>query len=137
MALEVEKHAKSEKGKEAIAMMGYAKALRQLPIAIAENAGYDANELVHDLEIELGKNPDAGINIDGGIIGSMEKLTITVNIWLIVGMLEIKRAGTDISKWSSRDDHEGWRHHHMRPKTQERAKTTLMRFGWIIIIMRC
>ena len=80
MALEVEKHAKSEKGKEAIAMMGYAKALRQLPIAIAENAGYDANELVHDLEIELGKNPDAGINIDGGIIGSMEKLTITVKI---------------------------------------------------------
>ena len=61
-------------------MMGYAKALRQLPIAIAENAGYDANELVHDLEIELVNNPDAGINIDGGIIGSMEKLTITVNI---------------------------------------------------------
>ena len=32
-----------EKGKEAIAMMAYAKALRQLPIAIAENAGFDAN----------------------------------------------------------------------------------------------
>lgn len=43
MALEVEKHAKSEKGKEAIAMIAYAKALRQLPIAIAENAGFDAN----------------------------------------------------------------------------------------------
>lgn len=61
-------------------MMGYAKALRQLPIAIAENAGFDANELVHDLEIELLNNPDAGINIEVGNIGSMEKLTITVRI---------------------------------------------------------
>ena len=30
-------------------MMAYAKALRQLPVAIAENAGFDANELIHDL----------------------------------------------------------------------------------------
>jgi T-complex protein 1 subunit beta len=51
MALEVEKLAKEEKGKEALAMLSYAKALRQLPIAIAENAGFDANSLVHDLEI--------------------------------------------------------------------------------------
>ena len=29
--------------------MAYAKALRQLPVAIAENAGFDANELIHDL----------------------------------------------------------------------------------------
>ena len=59
-------------------MMGYAKGLRQLPVAIAENAGFDAAELVHDLEIELGKNPDSGINIETGTIGSMEKLSITV-----------------------------------------------------------
>lgn len=37
------------KGKEALAIQSYAKALRQLPIAIAQNAGFDANELVHDL----------------------------------------------------------------------------------------
>ena len=71
MALEVEKLAKSEKGKEAIAMMGYAKALRQLPIAIAENAGFDANELVHDLEIDLQEKSDSGINIETGFVGSM------------------------------------------------------------------
>lgn len=51
MAIEVENLARNEKGKEAIAMMAYAKALRQLPVAIAENAGFDANLLVHDLEI--------------------------------------------------------------------------------------
>ena len=78
MALEVEKLAKEEKGKEALAMLSYAKALRQLPIAIGENAGFDANSLVHDLEIELSKNQEAGINIENGNIDSMEKLSITV-----------------------------------------------------------
>ena len=63
MAIEVENLARNEKGKEALAMMAYAKALRQLPIAIAENAGFDANELIHDLEIELSKDPECGINI--------------------------------------------------------------------------
>ena len=43
MALECEKLASTVKGKEALAILAYAKALRQLPIAIAENAGYDAN----------------------------------------------------------------------------------------------
>lgn len=71
MALEVENLARQEKGKEALAMLAYGKALRQLPVAIAENAGFDANELVHNLEIELGKNSDAGINIENGNIGSM------------------------------------------------------------------
>ncbi len=53
MAIECEKLAKSIKGKEAIAIESYAKALRTLPTTIAENAGFDANELIHDLEIEL------------------------------------------------------------------------------------
>lgn len=51
--------------------------MRSLPTTIAENAGFDANELVHDLEIELSKNPDAGINIDTGLVDSMERLSIT------------------------------------------------------------
>ena len=49
LALECEKLASSIRGKEALAVQAYAKALRQLPIAIAENAGFDANELIHDL----------------------------------------------------------------------------------------
>ena len=80
MALECEKLASTIRGKEALAIQAYAKALRQLPIAIAENAGFDANELIHDLEIELKEHHDAGIDVETGTVGSMEKLTITVNI---------------------------------------------------------
>jgi T-complex protein 1 subunit beta len=83
MAMEVEKLAKTVRGKEALAIDAYAKALRQLPIAIAENAGFDANELIHDLEIELVERKDAGINVDTGCVDSMEKLAITVFIILI------------------------------------------------------
>jgi T-complex protein 1 subunit beta len=60
------------KGKEALAIQAFAKALRQIPIAIAENAGFDANELIHDLEIELMSRPDAGINVVKGCVDSME-----------------------------------------------------------------
>jgi len=49
MAIACETLAKTIKGKEALAIEAYAKALRQLPIIIAENAGFDANELIHDL----------------------------------------------------------------------------------------
>jgi len=77
MAIECEKLAKSIKGKEAIAIEAYARALRTLPITIAENAGFDANELVHDLEIELQTKADSGINIETGLVDSMEKLQIT------------------------------------------------------------
>ena len=80
MALACEQLAKTVKGKEALAIDAYAKALRQLPVTIAQNAGFDANQLIHDLQIELQNNPDAGINVDTGLVDSMEKLAITVNI---------------------------------------------------------
>ena len=51
MSQACEKLAKTIKGKEALAIEAYARALKALPIAIAQNAGFDANELVHDLEI--------------------------------------------------------------------------------------
>ena len=50
----------------------------QLPITIAENVGFDANELIHNLKIELRKKPDSGIHVDSGLIDTMEKLSITV-----------------------------------------------------------
>lgn len=43
MALECDELARNVLGKEALAIQAYARALRQLPIAIAENAGFDAN----------------------------------------------------------------------------------------------
>lgn len=74
--------AKTVKGKEALAIQGYARALRQIPIIIAENAGFDANELIHDLELELKDRKDVGINVDTGLVDSMERLAITVRIML-------------------------------------------------------
>ena len=78
MAIACENLAKTVKGKEALAIDAYAKALRQLPITIAQNAGFDANELIHDLEIELRTKGDAGINVETGLVDSMDKLAITV-----------------------------------------------------------
>lgn len=80
MAMACEELAKTVKGKEALAIEAYAKALRQLPITIAQNAGFDANELIHDLEIELKTKEDAGINVDTGLVDSMSKLAITVTL---------------------------------------------------------
>lgn len=82
MALACEALARTVKGKEALAIEGYARALRQLPITIAENAGFDANELIHDLEIELKERSDAGINVETGLVDSMAKLAITVRFML-------------------------------------------------------
>lgn len=82
MAIACEQHAKTVKGKQALAIESYAKALRQLPIIIAQNAGFDANELIHDLQIELSERPDAGINVDTGLVDSMETLSITVLLQL-------------------------------------------------------
>ena len=61
-----------------MAIEAYAKALRQLPVTIAQNAGFDANELIHDLEIELQSKGDAGINVETGLVDSMEKMSVTV-----------------------------------------------------------
>jgi T-complex protein 1 subunit beta len=49
MAMECDRLAKTIRGKEALAIESYGRALRQLPVIIAQNAGFDANELVHDL----------------------------------------------------------------------------------------
>lgn len=63
MAVACENLAKTIKGKEALAIEAYSRALKQLPVTIAQNAGFDANELIHDLEIELRTKSDAGINV--------------------------------------------------------------------------
>ena len=127
MAIECEKLAKISKGKEGIAIEAYGRALRALPMIIAENAGFDANELIHDLEIELQTRPDAGINIDTGLIDSMEKLAITVRIRLIKGMFKIKGAGADICERGSRNDNESGRHNYMCSKTERSSQTALIK----------
>ena len=46
MAMAVDKLAKTVKGKTAIAIEAFARALRQLPTILADNGGYDSAELV-------------------------------------------------------------------------------------------
>lgn len=61
MSLAVEEVAKTTKGKEALAIEAFAKALRSLPTIICDNAGYDSAELVQNLRSELANgNSTAG-----------------------------------------------------------------------------
>jgi T-complex protein 1 subunit beta len=77
MALEVDQLALTEKGKEALAIEGFARALRQLPAIIADNAGLDSAELVSNLKSAIhGGSSTAGINVYDGCIGDMKELGI-------------------------------------------------------------
>lgn len=77
MADAVQKIAHTTPGKEALAIESFAEALRQLPHAIAENAGLDASELVSQLRAlhATGKN-SYGIDIVKECAGDMESLKI-------------------------------------------------------------
>jgi T-complex protein 1 subunit beta len=46
MGVAVEESAKKVSGKKAIAVEAFARALRQIPTILADNAGYDSSELV-------------------------------------------------------------------------------------------
>jgi len=77
MAIAVEDLAKNVKGKKALAIQGYAKALKQLPTIIADNGGYDSSELVQNImfDIRNGKKTN-GLNMIDGTVDCMEKLGI-------------------------------------------------------------
>lgn len=54
-------------GKAALAMESYARALRQLPTIIADNGGFDSQELVTQLRAAHGGgNTHAGLNMVDG-----------------------------------------------------------------------
>lgn len=77
MACEVDQLSKELSGKEALAVESFARALKQLPTIIADNAGYDSAELVSNLQSAIynGSN-NAGLDIDQGAIGDMNELGI-------------------------------------------------------------
>lgn len=77
MANAVEEAAKDTKGKKAIAMEAFARALRMIPTIIADNGGYDSSELVAHLRTEHYRgNKNAGLNMTNGTIGDMSQLRI-------------------------------------------------------------
>lgn len=78
MAKAVQETSKKTEGKKALAMDAYAKALKQIPTIIADNAGLDSAELISNLEsAHYNNNTTAGIDIFNSSIGSMAELGIT------------------------------------------------------------
>jgi len=77
MAQAVEKVAAETPGKMALAMEGYAAALREIPKAIADNGGYDSAALVSELRAEHAKgNHSMGLDMMEGVCGDMKDLGI-------------------------------------------------------------
>ncbi len=78
MAQAVDRLAKTVKGKTAIAIEAYARALRQLPTILADNGGYDSAELVQDLRVELEAGRDyMGLNLFDGCVDDMRVMGVT------------------------------------------------------------
>jgi len=78
MANAVNKLAAQTPGKEAMAMEGFAHALRQLPTIIADNAGFDSSDLVSQLRAAHTEGKSTfGLDMDNGRIADMVNLGIT------------------------------------------------------------
>jgi len=78
MSCAVEEVARKVSGKKALAVEAFARALRQIPTILADNAGYDSSDLVSRLRAaHYDGQRDAGLDMNEGTIGSMRKLGIT------------------------------------------------------------
>ncbi|XP_064487887.1 T-complex protein 1 subunit beta-like isoform X2 [Ornithodoros turicata] len=78
MSAAVTKLAESTPGKESMAMESFAKALRQLPTIIADNAGFDSAQLVSELRAAHSTGHSSyGINMNEAKVDDMAKLGVT------------------------------------------------------------
>jgi len=78
MSLAVDELAKTLAGKQAIACEAFARALRQLPTIISDNAGYDSAELVANLRSEIYAGATtSGLNMYEGRVDNMETLGVS------------------------------------------------------------
>ncbi|PWN95995.1 putative CCT2-chaperonin of the TCP1 ring complex, cytosolic [Tilletiopsis washingtonensis] len=78
MSKEVDEEARQTAGKKALATEAFARALRQLPTILANNAGLDSADLVSRLRAaHQAGDRDAGLDLDEGKIKSMLDLGIT------------------------------------------------------------
>jgi len=77
MSLAADEAAKATPGKRALAIESFARALRMLPAVIADNAGFDSNELVAQLRAAhaAGKR-NAGLDMEKAAVGDMVELGI-------------------------------------------------------------
>ena len=78
MSLAVEDLARTMTGKQALACEAFARALRQLPTIICDNAGYDSAELVTQLRSEIHSGKTSwGLNMYEGCTGDMDSMGVT------------------------------------------------------------
>ncbi|WRT63314.1 T-complex protein 1, beta subunit [Kwoniella shivajii] len=78
MSCRVEEAARTVKGKKALAVEGFARALRQMPTILADNGGYDSSDLVTKLRAaHYEGRSDAGLDMDKGEVASMKELGVT------------------------------------------------------------
>ncbi|KAI0786534.1 chaperonin Cpn60/TCP-1 family [Abortiporus biennis] len=78
MSCAVEEETRKIEGKKAIAAEAFCRALRQIPVILADNAGYDSSDLVSKLRAaHYEGRADAGLDMNEGTIGSMKKLGVT------------------------------------------------------------
>ncbi|GHJ88655.1 hypothetical protein NliqN6_5057 [Naganishia liquefaciens] len=78
MSNAVEEAVRTIKGKKALAVESFSKALRQMPTILADNGGYDSADLVSKLRAaHYEGQSDAGLDMEAGTVGSMRKLGIT------------------------------------------------------------
>lgn len=77
MSKAVDQIAANETGKKALAIESFAKALRQLPSILADNAGFDSSDLVTKLRSAIYNGiTTSGLDLNKGIVGDMRELGI-------------------------------------------------------------
>ncbi|KAL0215085.1 hypothetical protein P9112_007269 [Eukaryota sp. TZLM1-RC] len=81
MARAVEDEARKTAGKKALALSAFATALSRLPTIIADNAGLDGTDLVHQLKALHSQGKSTfGINVDDGVPFDMAELGVTESL---------------------------------------------------------
>lgn len=78
MAKRIDEVASRTAGKMAIAMEAFARALRQIPAIICDNAGMDAADVVTKLRAAIGKDENSrfGVDVMRGDTGDMQELGV-------------------------------------------------------------
>ncbi|AMD22846.1 HHR077Cp [Eremothecium sinecaudum] len=77
MSKAVDTVAQNVDGKKSLAVEAFARALRQLPTILADNAGFDSSELVSKLRSAVYNGmTTSGLDLDNGVIADMKELGI-------------------------------------------------------------
>jgi T-complex protein 1 subunit beta len=77
MAQAIDRAVEETPGKQALAMAGFAKALRALPSIVADNGGYDSAELITQLRAAHAEGKSTyGLDMYNGKIADMTELGV-------------------------------------------------------------